>query len=319
MAALEFPRHRLGLLQELAVRLLASRKPKTDNAVVARDLVVAFQDICTRLGLDNLVGDVDEQVGPVAARLKESDLDGGGPRNAKPQMIVDSLITGLGLTVSDAPTKEITLDDALRVEVVAAVAKVVDPELALTQLRDQIILHARKRIDERYFQAFNLVAAQLDERGTRLNKTPKVPVDALHASQRVLAEARAGIIERAGRAAIDRAKEILERVAPEAAARIDQPVTHKLTPRDVAILRARDPRIPPATIATTLLDGLSDTIPIAWRAPEIQARPYSATQKFAVGDHLEHPKFGRGSVVSVLNGRMEVEFPDGKYTLVTPK
>ncbi len=36
----------------------------------------------------------------------------------------------------------------------------------------------------------------------------------------------------------------------------------------------------------------------------------------SVGDLIEHPKFGRGAVVSIANQRMEVEFADGKHTLV---
>ena len=44
--------------------------------------------------------------------------------------------------------------------------------------------------------------------------------------------------------------------------------------------------------------------------------PYSATRTFAVGDLIEHPKFGRGAVVSRLARRIDVEFADGKHTLV---
>lgn len=314
MHAMEFPRHRLGHLQELAVRLLSSRKPKTDHAVFAREVLSGFYDICQRYGLDGIEVDVDNP-GPVAARLAESDLDGGGPRNAKPQMVVDSLLSGLGLTLVDGQ-EGISLDDSVRVAALAAVTSVMEPALALPGLRDAIIAAARPRVEEHYFQAFNLITAQLDERGIRLNKTPKVPVDALHAVQRMLAEARRGLLERAARTAVDSAKDVL---GADAAARIDVPVTHKLTPRDVAILRACDPRVPPSAVSTSLLDGLADTIPIAWRAAEKPVRPYGASQKFAVGELIEHPKFGRGSVTSVLNGRMDVEFDDGKHTLVCAK
>ena len=55
---------------------------------------------------------------------------------------------------------------------------------------------------------------------------------------------------------------------------------------------------------------------LAWRAPERPVRPYAATQTFAVGDLMEHPKFGRGTVLSCMAQRIEVEFPDGKHTLV---
>jgi hypothetical protein len=307
---MEFPRHRLDTLLELAVRLLSSRKPKTDNSVFARELLSGFQDICQRYGLDAVEIDVDN-TGPVAARLAEANLDGGGPRNAKPQQVVDSL----GLTFVDAP-EGISLDDKVRVDELSAISRVLEPALALPALRDTIIATARPRIDENHFRAFEQIIAHLDDRGVRLNRTPKVPLDALHAIQRLLAEARHEILSRAAREAIDRAKELLP---AEAAERIDQPVTNKLTPRDVAILRACDPRIPLGAVGIELLAGLSDTIPIAWRAAEKPVRPYGASQKFTVGELIEHPKFGRGTITSVLNGRMDVEFADTKLTLVCAK
>jgi hypothetical protein len=307
---MEFPRHRLGTLLELAVRLLSGRKPKTDNAVFARELLSGFHDICRRYGLDAIDVDVDN-TGLVASRLAEANLDGGGPRNAKPQQVVDSL----GLTLVDTG-EGISLDDKVRVDMIAAIARVMEPAIALPGMRDKIIATARPRIDESHFRAFEQITAQLDERGVRINRTPKVPVDVLHAIQRLLAEARHEILERAAREAIDQVKPLLP---PEAAERVDQPVTHKLTPRDVAILRACDPRIPLSAIAGELLAGLSDTIPIAWREAEKPVRPYGASQKFAPGELIEHPKFGRGTVTSVLNGRMDVEFADTKLTLVCAK
>lgn len=307
---MEFPRHRLDTLLELAVRLLSSRKPKTDNSVFARELLSGFQDICQRYGLDAIEVDIDNTE-PVAARLAEANLDGGGPRNAKPQQVVDSL----GLTFVDAP-EGISLDDKVRVDALAAISRVMEPALALPALRDKIIATARPRIDENHFRAFEQIIAQLDERGVRLNRTPKVPLDALHAIQRLLAEARHEILARAAREAIEQVKALLP---AEAAERIDQPVTRKLTPRDVAILRACDPRIPLGAVGSELLAGLADTIPIAWRAAEKPVRPYGASQKFTVGELIEHPKFGRGTVASVLNGRMEVEFADAKLTLVCAK
>jgi hypothetical protein len=297
-------------LLELAVRLLASRKPKTDNSVFARELLSGFQDICQRYGLDAIEVDVDN-TGPVAARLAEANLDGGGPRNAKPQQVVDSL----GLTLVDAP-EGISLDNKVRVDMLAGITRVLEPALALPGLRDKIIATARPRIDESHFRAFEQISAQLDDRGVRLNRTPKVPLDALHAIVRLLADARHEILSGAAREAIDQVKGLLP---AEAAERIDQPVTHKLTPRDVAILRACDPRIALSAVPSELLAGLSDTIPIAWREAEKPVRPYGASQKFAVGELIEHPKFGRGTVTSVLNGRMDVEFADTKLTLVCAK
>ena len=50
--------------------------------------------------------------------------------------------------------------------------------------------------------------------------------------------------------------------------------------------------------------------------PSLDARPYAASQTFAVGDLVDHPKFGRGTVVAAAAQRIEVEFDDGKHTLV---
>nr|MBA3500865.1 hypothetical protein [Deltaproteobacteria bacterium] len=51
-----------------------------------------------------------------------------------------------------------------------------------------------------------------------------------------------------------------------------------------------------------------------------QAKPYSASQKFAMGDTLDHVKFGRGSVVRVGgDGKVDVRFADGIRTLVHAK
>lgn len=37
-------------------------------------------------------------------------------------------------------------------------------------------------------------------------------------------------------------------------------------------------------------------------------RPYAMTEKFAVGDRLEHPKFGSGIVMDVRSGKIDVKF-----------
>jgi len=140
----------------------------------------------------------------------------------------------------------------------------------------------------------------------------------VQAIQHLLFEARRAVIGAAANTAIDRAKQVLARANPEVAARIDQPITLRLTPRDVAIQRSVDPRVSsvPTTIAPALLDGLAELTWIAWRSQERPARPYGASQTFAVGELVEHPKFGRGTVLSVATQHVEVEFPDGKYTLV---
>lgn len=50
------------------------------------------------------------------------------------------------------------------------------------------------------------------------------------------------------------------------------------------------------------------------------AKPYSASAKFALGDTVEHVKFGTGSVIRVGgDGKIDVRFPDGTRTLVHSK
>jgi hypothetical protein len=331
-----FPRRHVDLLREQASRLLDSRKARTENASLARDLLTGFFDICMRTGLDRVLVELEQAFPPldisdraalhdhptlvpaVTAQLDTLDLDGGGPRNARPGQLVDSLVAALGLTLSDDGEPTITLDDKVRAEVAAALASVVNAELAVPRIRDTIIANARELCEPRYHAAFDKLAAQLDERGMRMMKQPKVPLDAVQAVQRHLADAREALIDRVARTAIDRAKAVIARVDADAAARIDRPVTHRLTPRDVAILRAADARVPrtPGAVVESLLDSLTDLARLAWRAPERQVRPYAANQTFAVGDVIEHPKFGRGSVLSCMAQRIEVEFPDGKHTLV---
>jgi hypothetical protein len=91
-----------------------------------------------------------------------------------------------------------------------------------------------------------------------------------------------------------------------------------LTPREVAIARACEDRVPktPAAIAGSVLESLAELARIAWRTAERAARPYAASQTFAIGELIEHPKFGRGTVVARDAKRIEVEFADGKHTLV---
>jgi hypothetical protein len=339
MPALEFSQSHVGLIQELAARLLDSRKPKTDPATLARDLLAGFYEICIRWGFDGLLGEL-EQAFPtfdssdgstlaehpslssaLVAQLDAIDLDGGGPRNAKPRQVADAVVAALGLTLGDEVDRNIELDDAVRTEVTTALASVVNDELAVPKFRETVIAKGRELCEERYHPVFDKIVAQLDERGARIIKQPKVPLDASQAVQRVLAETRNAIVERVVRTAFDRAKQIIERTSPEAAARIDAPITLRMTPRDVAITRACDPRVPkvPAAMLPLLLESLTQLARITWRAPEQRVRTYGASQTFAVGDVIEHPKFGRGSVIAVQTQRIEVEFADGKHTLVHAK
>lgn len=329
MPAIEFPRRQVALLQSHASRLLDSRKPKTASAALARDLLAAFFDVCMRAGLDRVLVELDTSdraelvdhptlVPALASQLDAIDIDGGGPRNAKPGQIVGCVVAALGLTLTDEGVQTITLDDKIRVEVAAALAGVVDVELAVPQIRNTIIANARERCEPPALAAFDKIVAQLDERGMRMMKTPKVPLHVLQAVQQHLFDARTALVDHVARAAIDRAKAVIGRVDPDAAARIDQPISHRLTPRDVAVLRAADAQVAktPVAVVESLLASLTELSRLAWRAPEQPVRPYAATQTFAVGDLIEHPKFGRGSVVACQAQRIEVEFADGKHTLI---
>jgi hypothetical protein len=254
----------------------------------------------------------------LAAQLDTCDLDGGGPRNTRPAQIANAMVSALGLTLTDDAKPVITFDGKVRAEVAAAIASALDAELAVPQIRATIIETARELCEPRHFAAFDKIAAQLDERGTRMLKQPKVPIDASQATQRHLTDARNALIARVSSTAIDRAKAVIAGIDADAAARIDQPISHKLTPRDVAILRATDARVPitSASIAESLLFSLGELAGFAWRAAEKPVRQYGVSQTFVVGELIEHPKFGRGTVLSCETQRCEVEFADGKHTLV---
>jgi len=332
----EFPQRHVVALQELAARLLDSRKVRADLAVLARDLLLGFHDVCSYVGLDRVLGELERAFPPVdvsdraaladhealartlVARLESIDLDGGGPRNAKPRQLAECVVAALQLTLVEEADRSVTLGDEVRTGVVAAIAGVVDLELAVPKIREAIVANARARTEERFHASFGTIAAQLDERGLRLVKTPKVPIDALHAAQRALNEARTEVIGSVASAAIDRAQAVIARSDADAAARIDLPITLRSTPREVAILRVCDPRVgkSPPHVAQSLLASLTELVPITWRAAEQKVHPYAANRTFVVGDVIEHPKFGRGTVVSGLAQRIDVEFADGKHTLV---
>ena len=334
--SVELPRSRVAALQDHATRLYESRKHGTSLGLLARDLLLAFHDVCAHAGLDRVLVELAEAHPPLdaadraalashetvlpamVAQLETIDLDGGGPRGAKPRQLVDSVIAALGLSLVDDPERTATLDDAARVDVVRAIAAVVEAALAPEQMRADIIVEARARCDAGHHASFDRLAAQLDERGLQLIKQPKVPIDALHAVQHALFEARNAVVARVADAAVDRARDVLARVAPEAAARIDQPVTLRATPREVIVLRTCDGRVSktPMHVQHALLAGLTDLLRLAWRAPAQIALPYAASKAFAVGDVIEHPKFGRGKVTASVAKRIDVEFADGTHTLV---
>ena len=45
-------------------------------------------------------------------------------------------------------------------------------------------------------------------------------------------------------------------------------------------------------------------------------RTYSPRETFAVGDAIDHPKLGRGTVVAVTGQKIDVQFGESKATLV---
>lgn len=332
-----FPRRHLVSLQDLASRALQRCGARGDNEALARDLLSGFFDVCMRAGLDRVLVEIEQAFAPLDVadgaalsddpRLRsdlvaklgiKSDFDPGGPRNTLPRQLSDCLIAVFSLALSDPPDRTITLSGELRGEVTAALASVVDVELALPQMRDAIIATGRDLCDARYLGAFERISAQLDERGMRIPPQPRMPLDAVQAVQRVLFDARTSVVERAAHAAIDRAKQAVARVSAEAAARIDLPITHRLTPREVAIRRASETHVPkvPEAIVHSLFESLTDLSELVWGPAERPVRAYAASQTFTVGDLLEHPKFGRGTVQSATTERIDVEFSQGSRTLV---
>jgi hypothetical protein len=326
---IELPQRQLGALQDVAARLFESRKTGGALEQLARDLLRGFFDVCTYAGLDNVLEELNVSdrtslednealFAALIGQLQAGDLDGGGPRNAKPRQMADCVVAALGLTIVEEPDRSVTLGDDVRVAVAAAMADVVNTELAAPAVRAAIIAEARTRCEVSFHGSFDKIVAHLDDRGAHLLKQPKVPIDASQAVQRALTEARTAVIARIASAAIERAKEVVGRSDATLAARIDQPIALRSTPREVAILRACDPRVgmTQAKVMQSLLDSLTEVARITWRAPEQTVHTYGASKTFAIGDVIEHPKFGRGTVTGSLAQRIDVEFPDGMHTLV---
>lgn len=328
----DFPRDQLPRLHEIAARLLDSRKPATPADHFARDLLVRFEDACAHAGLDRVLGelpaDLEDDPGVTAAlvnQLEATDLDGGGPRAARPGKVADCVVAALGLTLVDEPDRTIALDDSVRAALTAGMAPALEAALAPAALREAIVSHARAACQPAHAAACEKIAAQLDDRGLRVTKQPKIPLDASQAIQRHLHAAREAVLGQAVSAALDRGQAILA-AAPGStgatgaiiAARLDKPISLRLTPRQVLIARVVDDRASkvPASVLEALVDGLTELCRITWRRPEVAARPYSIRETYAVGDVIDHPKFGRGTVTAVVGQRIDVELADGKHTLV---
>lgn len=335
-AMLGFPRRHLPAIHDLAAQVIERRGATSAPATLARDLLAGFYDVCMRAGQDGVLAELAQTFAPLEladasglyedARLKtaltttlsdRTRFAPGGPRNAMAAQLATCLLSTLGLELQDVPARPVTLSDGLRKETLAALAGVIDVELNPERLRPAIIADARARCEERHHKAFDKITAQLDASGTRLPPQPKVAIDVVKAVQQALFEARTAIFARAANAALDRAKAVIERDSPETAARLELPITHRLTPRDLAVRRANESQVTaPDQIVRSLFASLSELLELVWGAPADVVRPYAASQTFAVGDLIDHPKFGRGRVQVATTKNIEVEFPDGPLTLL---
>lgn len=326
--AVEFPERVIPAVHEMTTRRLELRKAGTPLDKLARALLGGFVELCTYAGLDRVLDELGAEAGELAddeariaavvARLEAIELDGGGPRSAKPRQVADCLLGALDLAVVAEPDRGLALGDDVRAACAAAIARTLDAALAPAVLREAIVADARARCDEAHAGTFTKVAAQLDAAGLHLVKEPKVPLEAFQAVQRALHDARRAVIARAAGSAIDRVAEILAPASAEAAARLDAPVSRRATVRAAAIARVCDAQLPktPTAVAHALLESLTALAQLAWQAPVEIAQAYAASKTFAVGDVIAHPKFGRGKVVGGLANRIDVEFEGGKYTLV---
>jgi hypothetical protein len=337
VSALAFPRRQLGALEALAASVLEKRGDACPGDTLARDLLAGFHGVCMQTGLDGVLRALEQAFPPLdtsdgtalaedprlraalASRLGNRDeFDPRGPRSAKPRQLAACLLATLALTPFDPPDRTLTLPGELRDAAFAALAEVIEAELAPARLRASICEEGRRRCEPRYLAAFEQMSAQLDERGLRVTRQLKLPIDAVQAVQRALAEARAATFERAAAAAIDRAWTLVARGSAEALDRIDRPISYRLTPREVAIGRVNDPRVPRAAepITRSLFDSLTELAELAWSPSAPVARAYSPRETYAVGEVVEHPKFGRGTVQAAAAQRVEVEFAEGWHTLV---
>jgi hypothetical protein len=331
-----FPRRHLGSLQELAAGVLDRHGRRYKNDVLARDLLAGFVDLCLRAGLDGVLFELEQAFPPLeitdgsglseepalrsalVARLGDAlRFNPGGPRSVKLDQLAECLIGVLSLTVTVSADRTLTFSDDVRRAIRGALAGVVERELAVPQVRAAIVAAGRNLCEARYIDAFDRMSQQLDERGSRMPAQPRMPLAAVQAVQRALFDARVAVVERAAHAAIDRAAEILATVSAEAAERIDQPITHRLTPRDVAVTRASDERVrTPEAVVGSLLESLTELAELAWLPAEPTARAYRPTETFAVGDLLDHAVFGRGTVRAASPAQIEVEFSESCRTLV---
>src|SRR3954468_24383064 len=107
MPAIGFPRPRLVLLQDLASRVLESRKVGCESETLARDLLGGFYEVCMRSGLDGVLAELEQAFPSLDVADLPEDLnlrstlagmlddklqfDEGGPRNTKLRQLADGL------------------------------------------------------------------------------------------------------------------------------------------------------------------------------------------------------------------------------------
>ena len=69
-------------------------------------------------------------------------------------------------------------------------------------------------------------------------------------------------------------------------------------------------------IRVVLSDAATGKEPILVVSSAAPARTYSPRQKYEAGESVEHPKFGRGNVLSATKESIEVAFADAIRKLV---
>ena len=63
--SIDFPRSRIAALQDHATRLHEGRRSGTSLASLARDLLLAFFDVCTHAGLDRVLAELAQAFPPL--------------------------------------------------------------------------------------------------------------------------------------------------------------------------------------------------------------------------------------------------------------